>query len=535
MSTATELLRQGRKSQIWSKYCGFLDLSMTEFMQVQERLLMEEIDLISRHEIGKHFFGDRLPTSVAEFRRRVPVTTYANFSPFLIGKEEQYPDVYEWAHTSGRSGEYKWVPYTRYAYDRMGERILAGVILGAAREKGEVRLEEGDTLVYNTPPRPFVSGISLRAVADQFNFHFIPGLEETEKMEFQERIVKSFNTGMREGIDVFGSMGSILVKMGESFAQGAQSVKISKTMLHPKVLARLIRGFVKSKLQHRAMMPKDLWNVKVIPAGGTDTAIYREKIAYYWGLQPHDQYGSTEEATLAVQAWNKRYSTFCPHAAFFEFIPEEEWSKWRRDPAYVPNTVLFNEVETKKRYEVVITNFYGKPLLRYRTHDMVTFPEMEDKEAGIHLPQMLFVGRVSDFIDLAGFTGMIDEKMVWQAIINTGIPYQEWSIRKEVKDSEPYLRLYIELMGERDAEEVRTAVHAQLKELNPYYADYETMLQKRALEVTLLSPGSFQGYMAEKHAAGADLAQLKPPHMNPSDDIIRLLLKHSELIRLQSK
>jgi hypothetical protein len=531
VSTATELLRQGRKSQMWNKYCGFLDLDMTGFMRVQERLLMEEIDLISKHEIGKHFFGDRPPTSIAEFRRRVPVTTYKDFAPFLIGKQDQYPDAYEWAHTSGRSGEYKWVPYTRYSYERMGERILAGVILGAAKERGDVRLEEGDTLVYNTPPRPFVSGISLRAVAEQFNFHFIPDLDKTESMGFQERIVQSFNVGMRDGIDVLGSMGSILVKMGESFAAGARSVKITKSMLHPKVMSRLIKGFITSKIQRRPMLPRDLWKVKVIPAGGTDTAIYREKIAYYWGVYPLDQYGSTEEATLAVQAWNRKYSTFYPHAAFFEFIPEEEWTKWRLDPTYVPQTVLFDEVQTKKRYEVVITNFYGKPLMRYRTHDMVMFPEMEDKEVGIHLPQMSFVGRVADFIDLAGFTGLIDERMVWQAIINSEIPYQEWSIRKEVKDGEPYIRLYIELLGDLDSTKVRDAIHLRLKELNPFYSDYETMMERMPLEVTLLAKGSFQGYMAEKHASGADLAQLKPPHMNPSDEIIRLLMKHSDLKR----
>ena len=49
----------------------------------------------------------------------------------------------------------------------------------------------------------------------------------------------------------------------------------------------------------------------------------------------------------------------------------------RSDPAYMPQTVLLNEVEPKKRYEVVITNFYGKPLLRYRTYDIVEFPVLE--------------------------------------------------------------------------------------------------------------------------------------------------------------
>jgi phenylacetate-coenzyme A ligase PaaK-like adenylate-forming protein len=197
----------------------------------------------------------------------------------------------------------------------------------------------------------------------------------------------------------------------------------------------------------------------------------------------------------------------------------------------MPQTVLLNEVQPKQRYEVVITNFYGKPLLRYRTYDIVEFPALEDSEAGIHLPQMTFVGRSPDFIDIAGFIGLLDERMVWQAIINTGIKYTEWAVRKEAVEGEPVLRLYLETPEEIDCETVHQKVHAALKELNHDYADYEAMIEKRALEVILLAPGSYHAYTAERMAAGADLARLKPPHMNPSDEVIRTLMKHSLAIK----
>jgi phenylacetate-coenzyme A ligase PaaK-like adenylate-forming protein len=512
---------------MWKKYCGFLDLNIDEFMQIQERLLMEEINLIANTEVGKHFFGDWLPASIAEFRRRVPITTYDDFAPFLDGKQDQYPGAYVWAHTSGRSGKAKWIPYTKASYDRLGEDILSQVILGAAREKGEVRLEEGDKLVYNTPPRPYISGISLRAVADQFNFHFIPDLEKTESMEFQERIAKSFDEALDTGIDVFGSIASVLVKMGERFSESAQAVKLNRSMIKPRVIYRLLKGFLRSKIERRAMLPRDLWTVKVIPSGGGDTELYRDKIAHYWGVQPINGYACTEGGVLAVQAWNKKNMTFYPAAAFFEFIPIEEWTKWRLDPAYQPKTVLLNEVQPGKRYEVVITNFYGKPLLRYRTYDVVEFPALEDSDAGIHLPQMSFVGRAPDFIDLGGFVGMLDERLVWQAIINTGLVLTDWVMRKELVEGEPVLRLYIETETGIEGEIYRQKVHDALKVLNHDYSDYESMIEKRALEVTVLPSGSFRAYSAEKVAAGADLAHLKPPHMNPSDEMMRILLRQS--------
>jgi hypothetical protein len=262
-------------------------------------------------------------------------------------------------------------------------------------------------------------------------------------------------------------------------------------------------------------------------AGGTDTAIFREKIAYYWGIEPYEQYGSTEEGGIATQIWNKKYMTFFPDAAFYEFIPEEEWIHWKLDPFYVPKTVLFNEVVPNKRYELVLTNFYGKPLLRYRTYDIIQFPLLEDPETGVKLPQMSFVGRAMDFIDLAGWTGLIDEKMIWQAIVNSGINYVDWSIRKELTESKPYLRLYIEPLDACEVELIRRKVHEALKDLNPFYADYDTMLDKRALEVTLLTQGTFQKYMLEKQKAGADLAHLKPAHMNAPEEVIEMLLKCS--------
>ncbi len=529
MSTAIELLRQGRKAQIWTKYCGFLDLNIDEFMQIQERLLFEQIELVHKNQTGRKFMGDRVPTTIEEFRRIVPVTSYEDYEEFFDTEADRakYPDVYIWSHTSGRSGRWKWVPYTEVAYRRLGERVLAGIILAMARERGDVRLEEGDKLVYNTPPRPYISGVTLRALADEFNFTFIPPWEETEEMDFQKRIEMGFEKGLETGIDILGSMSSVLVKMGERFAEGARSTQLSTHMLHPKVAFRLGRAYLRSKIERRSLLPKDLWSIKALPCGGADTAIYREKIAYYWGLQPYEQYGCTEEGAIATQGWNQKNMTFFPDGAFLEFIPAEEWEKWRLDPAYKPSTVLLNQVETGKRYEVVITNFYGKPLLRYRTYDVVQFPQLEDKETGVRLPQMTFVGRTGDFIDLAGFTGLIDERLVWQAIVNTGIGFTDWAMRKETAGGEPYLRLYFEPLNGVDKEAIRRDLHEQLKKLNSFYADYERMIEKRALEVTLLKPGTFSAYMRERQAAGADLAHLKPPHMNPSDDTIEMLLQLS--------
>ena len=63
-------------------------------------------------------------------------------------------------------------------------------------------------------------------------------------------------------------------------------------------------------------------------------------------------------------------------------------------------------------------------------------------------------------------------------------------------------------------------IHSELVKINRDYRDLESMLGIRPLRIVHLAPGSFQRYLEEKQRAGADLAHLKPAHMNASDRII---------------
>jgi len=67
-------------------------------------------------------------------------------------------------------------------------------------------------------------------------------------------------------------------------------------------------------------------------------------------------------------------------------------------------------------------------------------------------------------------------------------------------------------------------MHSMLKEEDAGYADLENMLGIYPLQVTMLQKGAFKNYIEKKQKAGADLAHLKPPSVNPKDEEIRLLL-----------
>jgi hypothetical protein len=528
LATLSELLREGKNRELWERCCGFLDLNMKQFMNIQHELLLEQLELLKNCELGKKVMRGAQPTSIEEFREQVPVTSYSDYSLYLLDKRE---DVLPekpifWQRTSGRSGEYpcKWIPVTRRQYEDAGDAILAMFILASSRGKGDVTLEEHDKLLYGAAPPPYVSGSFFRRIEDMKVFNILPPIEKAEGMTFEERLNQGFQMGMSEGLDVIFAISSVLVAIGERFGQGGGLKRALATLRDPRRLPRLLKAVVKSKLAHRPIMPKDIWSLKGLVAGGTDNGIYREKIKELWGMYPLDIYGCTEALIIAPQTWDYEGMTFIPHLNFLEFMPEAERKRWLEDPFYRPRCLLLDEVEAGESYATVITNFRGGTLVRYFLGDVIKITALSNQKLNINIPQMVFESRADGLIDIAGFT-RLTERMIWEAIENAGIIYNDWSVRKE-KGGKPVLRLYLELKpGYKITEdEAAATIHAELKKVDSDYADLEDMLGLKPLQVTILPEGSFQAYVTKQREAGADLAHLKPPHVNPTDAVIDKLL-----------
>jgi hypothetical protein len=319
------------------------------------------------------------------------------------------------------------------------------------------------------------------------------------------------------------AMTSVLVKTGADFSQVSKNGHISKHLLHPGELYRLSRAYLMSKLEERSILPRDLWPVKALIGWGIDTSIYRDQVNKYWGAYPYEFHASTEAGIMAVQSWRRQGMTFIPHSNFFEFIPETEWLKSKRDFFYEPRTVLISEVKPDERYELVITSFYGMPFIRYRLGHLIRITSLADEEAQIHLPQMVFETRADDLIDIAGFT-RVSEKTVMQAIANAGIDYEDWTIRKETIQGKPVLHLYIELSHNHQPAVLAPRLHKELMKTDPGYHDLAVMMESQPLQVTVLRAGTYRDYYRAGKENGLELAQRKPPRMNASDDVIMELL-----------
>jgi hypothetical protein len=520
------------EAELWQRYCGFLELTIDEFMDIQRGLLMDQIDRVSDSILGKKIMGDRKPKSVDEFRQLVPLTTYDDYEPYLSQKQEDAlaEKPYLWCHSAGRGGLYKWVPYGSQFLEVVINRTLGGFILALSEgKKGQVNLLPGSRILAILPPPQYATGSTFEVMAKLFPFKVIPPFETTEQLEFEDRVQLGFDTALKDGVDLIIGIASILVRIGGAFTEHAQSIKLSWHMLHPKVINCLLRAWLRSQREKRSILPKDLWPVRATATGGVDTAVYKEDLTRYWGVEPYEFYGCTEIGLAAFHAWNKKNLTFSPDNAFLEFLPDDERLKHEEDARYQPKTVLMNEVEEGKLYELVVTQFYGMPLLRYRVKDLFRVISLKDNEAAIELPQMVFQRRTDDVINI-GSMAWLDEKTIWRAIANTGINYTDWAACKEFNQNQGFLRLYIELKEVRESTEVADMIDEQLRAVDTDYKDIKYYLGYQPVMVRVLSPGTFHRYMEEKKKEGADLAHLKPEHMNPSESAIKRLLQLSEAV-----
>jgi hypothetical protein len=535
MTSPLELLREGRKEELWQMCCGFLDLSLEQFMAIQKRLLLEEIELLKNSELGRRVMGGAMPETVEEFRKQVPLTTYADYLPELVEKKEDVlptkPAI--WVHNIGWPGKYhvKQMPFSEEFLHEF-ERVAAGVgLIATCDRQGNFPLKEHMKGLLTMGSQYYGLGLMAYLMQHALGYDILPS--DAEELSFHERMGVGFKEALSRGLDGCGGLTSVLVYVGEIFRQGAMNVDTRFLLSHPKASNRFIKGLVKSKLAHRPMLPKDLWSLHAMIIGGVDSAIFGKRIEELWGRKPLEIYAGTEGGIYATQTWDYEGMTFVSNLNFFEFIPERERFKWQLDHSYQPKTILLDEVKAGEKYEIVITNFHGGIMTRCRIGDMVRITSLRNEKLGIDIPQMVFEKRIDELIIMFG-VGHLTEKLIGEAIENTGIPYGNWTARKEIINDKPALHIYLELAENYIASEqsVAASVYHELEKLDSIYhfnlqkyvyGDAVSFLGLKPIAVTFLPQGAFSDYISQRQSEGVALENLKPPHINPSDEVLSLL------------
>ena len=494
MKTLRDMLRDEDYERIWKAYLGFLDLTMDEFMDIQNRLLMEQINLLNQCELGKRIFRNKTIKSIDEFRRYVPLTTYDDYADTLLNKktEELPSEPLHWVQTTwkGGSNPIKLAPYSKTMVEENTKMFMASLILSTSKGRGHFNLRNYDKFLYGMAPRPYLTGYAPYILKHEVDFVYLPDTDKAEELGFKERNILGFKLAIKNGADLFYGVSSVLVKIGESFASGSTT---SSTMMMPgnvKQAFKLIRAWWKKNVRKEPLLPKDLFEFKGIVCGGTDSDTYKSQIEHLFGITPLEIFGGTESAGVATETWSRNGLTFFPDVNYLEFIPESEMKLEETQPGYQPKTVLLNELKTGKIYELVITKLRGGAFVRYRIGDVVKCLGLENVEDQIKLPQVKYLDRVNNIIDLAGFT-RITPQIMGDAIKMSDLGIANWTACKEYGEDRPYIHVYFENEQGHDLSAVQATINRELMRLDSDYRDVHTMLGYDPLRLTPVPIGSF--------------------------------------------
>ena len=529
----SEQLQKQQYQEIWNQYCGFLDLNMEEYMNIQKRLMEEQISLWRSSTIGKTILKGKIPGNIEEFREMVPLTNYEDYADILLRKDgESLPgNPVIWIQTTWEGGKHpiKVAPYTRSMLDTFRNNVVACLLLATSQEKGKFSYEEGDKMLYGLAPLPYATGLLPLLLGEETDIRFLPEVKEAVNMSFSQRNKLGFKLALQKDVELFFGLGSVAYAVSQSLASSGAGSKDLASLLKcdPHMLYRMAKAKRLSKKENHPIRPKDLFGLKGFMVAGTDNRCYKDELEELWGIRPMEIFAGTEPSLIGTESWTRNGMYFFPDSCFYEFITEADMEKNEEDPSFVPHTLLMDEVIPGEVYELVLTILKGGAFARYRCGDMYRCVGLTNREDGTRIPRFEYIDRVPSIIDIAGFT-RISENGITSAIRLSGLPVHNWAAAKEFNENNrPFLHMYVEVekgaLAERavSSEILKEILSTYFKYIDQDYRDLKKILGMDPLVVTILKCGSFGAY-SEKY--GKTLR-----HMNPSRREL------AELIRMQER
>lgn len=529
MSLQDKLDRQ-EYAEVWSQYCGFLDLSMEEYMAIQRRLMEEQIQLWSGCMLGQSILKGKKPASIEEFRRMVPLTSYEDYADILLRKNaSMLPDnPVIWIQTTWEGGRHpiKLAPYTRSMLDTFRDNVVACLILSTSRKKGSFNVDKTDKVLYGLAPLPYATGLFPLALNEAIDIKFLPAVKDAVNMSFSERNKLGFKMAMQQDVEYFFGLGSVAYAVSQSLSQmgGKSRMKPADLLkFRPDMLVRIVQAKRRCKKENRPLKPKDLFHLKGFMVAGTDNRCYKDDLEELWGVRPMELFAGTEPSIIGTETWTRNGMYFFPDTCFYEFLPIADTIRLMDEPDYKPRTCLMDEVVPGEVYEIVLTVLKGGAFARYRVGDTYRCVGLSSREDDTRIPRFEYVDRVPAIIDIAGFT-RISEQGIQSVLDLSGLPVVGWVALKEfTAENRPYFHLYVEV---EQAEFLNRAVNTQVlrdllttyfKYTDQDYRDLKKILGMDPLEVTILRSGTFAEYCA---------AHGRPPrHMNPDNYAMEALLQ----------
>lgn len=521
-------------------------------MKAQEKLLKRILSKSKNCELGRKYnFADI--HSIEDFRKKVPLSTYEDYDPLvdrMIHNREKnlmYTGYnVRYCSSSGSVGKPKTLPRcafdlwnmqcigfsctvstsAHYLKNVMGKKMppqmgpLVLVLTGHRLEDNKQCNGAGQVpLTYLKPITRFfcTSPLSLlypehEELLDTSYLQLRFALEN-EKVSYIGSLIITLVTIM------FDYLEKNWQQLCDDIEKGTigENVRITpelraeyekKFKPNPKRAAALRKEFEKgfdTPIAPR-IWPKLSWAYGMV---GSTLKIYLEQLRHYIGndIPIHNMGYAAAEGFFAMPTeLNCHDGVLIPYGIFFEFIPvDDDLGDEEPDGS---KTLLINELEVGKKYEMVVTNSSG--LYRYRMEDIVQVTRMHN-----NTPMIEFLYRRNLSMNVANektTTEMVDysAKTMFE---KTGLEHVGHSFYADFSTNPPRYCMLTEVRGEVTEEkrqEMIDILDEELKGVNEKYYKYRRWGMLNRPEILILKPSTYSDYNEHLRSKGVVLNQIKP-------------------------
>jgi hypothetical protein len=467
--------------------------------QVQEKTLLHILKRNTRTLFSRTHSLDEI-TSMEEYGHRMPISTYADYKPYIDMMKCQKENVLvagdfpRWVRTSGTSSSQpKLFPFTQESIESAGQ-ILSKLILSVPDNEAE--------------ERRLLSGKMLMVVAD-----VITGYIREKPVGYISGVAAHDIQGL-EGLNTLISPPQHILAMEEwearwlEMARYAVKKSVTMSVSTPPILLSYLKK-ITSDYQCELNTPddiRDLWpDMMLIAGAGVKMSLYEKKFKEVLGDQVRcREFYCASEGFFAYQRDDREGLTPVLDHIFYEFIPLEEWKSVLMEGGdyrtHHFTRLTYDQIQFNTDYILVVTTPSG--LYSYVIGDIISFTGQD---------RLVWVGRADLESNIAG------EKMneMHMSMLKKSI---ETTLGVEIANhvasvQEDPLRYVFAFEFEEDIEfkELIDTVDNSVREINPIY---DWLREKNVLKVpdiVTLQKGTFERYFRWKQEKTGSQGQIKPP------------------------
>jgi len=437
---------------------GFLDEK--RFNEKQRSLLEKKFRQLCKTTVGK-----RIGITESSTIEQLPLTSYSLYEKCFKNPTQGdllYPiEDYVKVMTSGTLSKPKTFLTPRIFLEDCNRKSSFSTLLLSTHDGEKITFKVGDVVYTNIASAPYVSGHILKTYKSKSS-GWVKILPEDANMAFHEK-VEYFIEHHKEidiaFMQVTTLLDEIYQRIGEPFH---------------------LKGFITSD---------------------RTAGVFKEKIKKITGSYPKVNYGSTETGMCTVPSIEYPGSFILDwRVVYFEFLSEKNAVVFNEPKTKAPTeTIQLEEVETKKRYQPVITPFKNE-LTRYVMPDIFECVSKGDAILGTELPVFKFYARVDRIISLHNFTRIAEEEIL-HILKKANIPFIDFTARVEFGGAKQYLAIYLEPAIKLKEEEVKERLHEQFMHFDKDYRALTKLFKYKPLIVHLLPKGTFKRYLRRKKGA----------------------------------